>query len=739
MIKRIDSLRDFGIFRNFRWNGQVALPEFKRLNLIYGWNYSGKTTLSRVFQSLEQKSQGANHPTGTFKVVLEDGSEIESPNLQQSPPVRVFNRDFINNNFKQEHTAPAVFILGAENDALKNRRVQLEARKRKLTGIATKLETVRRENVQRLDELGTNRARDIANLLGDRNFRRPNLEQRINEVRRAFLTFILREEDAQAKLSTLRSGSEYSVLSSIPANLPDLSVVSEEVGDLLNQTASNNAIERLKGNPDLENWVRQGLILHKEQTICEFCRSPLNDTRLVELRAHFSTEYEILIGQLREKIAQIRALDLNPTIHDEMRLLSEFRPEFAGATAKFIEWLQWTTECRNQLIAALERKQKAIESREVWHDDISRAKEGLAIIHSLNDVIERHNRTISHLDDAKKDAKTALERHYAAQHFQDNGVEPKEDEIKGIGERINHCGRLNILIDDGIRVIELKIRQSSIAASKLNELLNYLLLGSNIEVANLGDVEFEFRRNGSVANNLSEGEKTAVCFAYFLTSLESNGASVNQTIIFVDDPISSLDSNHVYAVYALLAEKLETCRQLFVSTHNSEFFNLLKGRWLDRRSGRDKLCSFYYVSRILQPDRSIEGQLSELPKLLRKFKSEYEFVFSQLYAFKQAQNPTENDAYNAPNLLRKFLEAYLGFQKPDISAWYEKLDLLLDSPAERKEIHKFADDASHLQTLNRSLQFPSFVASSQRCVQIIIEALRIKDQRHYDSLVSVVT
>ena len=47
-----------------------------------------------------------------------------------------------------------------------------------------------------------------------------------------------------------------------------------------------------------------------------------------------------------------------------------------------------------------------------------------------------------------------------------------------------------------------------------------------------------------------------VTFAYFLATLENNGASLNQTIVFIDDPISSLDSNHIYAIYALITKKL---------------------------------------------------------------------------------------------------------------------------------------------------------------------------------------
>ena len=53
MIRKILKLKNFGIFRDFIW--KTELSDFKKFNLIYGWNKSGKTTISRVFASCEKK------------------------------------------------------------------------------------------------------------------------------------------------------------------------------------------------------------------------------------------------------------------------------------------------------------------------------------------------------------------------------------------------------------------------------------------------------------------------------------------------------------------------------------------------------------------------------------------------------------------------------------------------------------------------------------------------------------
>ena len=51
MFTKID-IKKFGLFKDFRWPND--LMEFERVNVIYGRNYSGKTTLSRIFDCIAQ-------------------------------------------------------------------------------------------------------------------------------------------------------------------------------------------------------------------------------------------------------------------------------------------------------------------------------------------------------------------------------------------------------------------------------------------------------------------------------------------------------------------------------------------------------------------------------------------------------------------------------------------------------------------------------------------------------------
>lgn len=738
MIQKIALLSDFGIYRNFQGNG---LPPFAKFNLIYGWNYSGKTTLSRLFKILEEPGRASHWPTSSFEILLNDGSCVTQSSLSTiTPPLtRVFNREFVVSNFAQEHTAPEVFILGEGNVKLRQQLKRLNRHQEQVLKLKAKFESRVRQSEQEINTLGTDKARDAGNMLGDRNFRRPDLIRRVNEVRKDFNTSILCDADVTAKLQIHRTTSAWTVLNPIQTAFPDLVARAASIAALLGRTASNRAIERLKSDPNLENWVRSGLTVHQDKQVCEFCGSPISEGRLELLKRHFSEEYETLVRALKKKITDSKNLRLSVPLPDERDFAPDLKTDFTELRGLVLDWEAWAAQLQKREVDALNQKLTQIEAELTWEPDLSRAGAVNSLYQQINDLIQRHNNAANNLARSKTDAKVALEKHFAALLLRDSDLSGKESRIAAARSRVNDAAELLRRIGTQIATVEIQVSQQSIAATRLNELLRFLLAGNNIEVTSAGDGLFKFSRDGVAATNLSDGEKTAISFAYFLISLEGNGSVLADTIVFIDDPISSLDSNHIYAVYALLVENLAGCRQLFLSTHNSELFNLLKDHWFKARKqyANTQDASAYYVNRTLDGNARWMAALEDLPVLLRKYKSEYHFVFSQLHTFANAQAPSLHEAYTAPNLLRKFLEAYLGFRKPCVSKWSNKLDLLFETREEQREIQKFADDASHLQGVSRALQQPNFITSAQSCVGKVIAGLKARDFDHYCSLCKV--
>ena len=738
MIVKINSLTSFGNYRQFQWGNNAV---FAKRNLIYGWNYSGKTTLSRLFQVLADRNNLQKFPSCKFEVELQDGSKLTQANFTSNPSVKVFNRDFIQQNFQQEHKAPAVFIVGGNAIHLRKRIARLNTHEAKTRAIESGLITNQARLKKELDSIGTSHASSIATLTGDKTYNRPKLLADIAQIRANPSASLLNDPELQAKVSLLRTTQAWEDISLVTSSPVQLKTLRSNVENTLQRTASNEAITKLKENRELESWIRTGLAHHRDSTQCEFCGSEITDDRLAALQKHFSKAYEALTSEVANQLTVLEGSQVQVILPDERDLMPNLREQFLGLKATLNTWVIWANGVIDELITLARRKQLALESQFNCVSDTSREPDAMQVIADINALIKTHNQRRLQIHTEKNAAKTAIERHHAAACFQTENILAKENALAGIEVDVTRTKNLLTAIAGKKSAIETLVQQKSIAAKMINETIEFLLPDNNISVAEVPGGSFEFRRDKVPASNLSDGEKTAITFAYFLTTLENNGASLGQGTVFIDDPISSLDSNHIYAIYALITKRLDSCQQIFVSTHSSELYTLLKDAWFDTRqhfANRRNESSAYYTRRFLDANQNWHSTIEDLPVLLRKYKSEYQFVFEQLHAFSNSASASLHEAYTAPNLLRKFLEAYLGFKKPCVSQWSKKLDLLFDTDVEQTEIQKFSDDASHLQSLNRTLQQPDFVTNAQNIVKKVIQALKTKDLQHYTSMCNVI-
>ncbi len=77
MLEKLD-IANFGSFNGFEWDTDVREPNggvgrFKKLNILYGRNYSGKTTLSRIFRSFEVGQILPRYDNPSFKIKTATG------------------------------------------------------------------------------------------------------------------------------------------------------------------------------------------------------------------------------------------------------------------------------------------------------------------------------------------------------------------------------------------------------------------------------------------------------------------------------------------------------------------------------------------------------------------------------------------------------------------------------------------------------------------------------------------
>jgi len=295
----------------------------------------------------------------------------------------------------------------------------------------------------------------------------------------------------------------------------------------------------------------------------------------------------------------------------------------------------------------------------------------------------------------------------------------------------------DILIE--IKQIEKEIEERRQPADELNaELHSYL--GRDELSFEIKENGFQIVRNGDVAENLSEGEKTAIAFLYFLKSLKDKSFSLKDGIVVIDDPVSSLDTNALYHAFGFMQEKTREAGQLFILTHNHAFFRLVKN-WFKHLPGQRKksanqrpACFYMLCSSRDNANRVIS--ITELDKLLHQYESEYHYLFSLVYkaANNFSVNPFE-EYYHLPNIARRLLEAFLAFRLPQQTGeLYNKLNDVDFDTAKKTRILRFVHTYSHSGQIADPEHDPSVLVETQQVLKDLLDLIEHEDERHYTQM-----
>jgi len=726
MIERINKIKNFGLFKDLKWSSNI--PNFSQLNLIYGWNYSGKTTLSRIFRCVELKVLHSDFQNAEFELTDDQNNKIIQHKLGELPyQFRVFNSDFVEENLHWDsQEAEPIFILGKEDIELQK---QIELIKQEITKLSDENKNKEKEisNLNTdLENKLTSKARELDRIKPpyDKRKLRSSLEK-IKSDPEKYLS-----EEAVQELLEILIASHKDKLSEIPIEtLPQNKKA--EIEGILDRTVISQTIERLKNNSELNDWVRKGLDLHKGKERCEFCGSPLPENLLEEYEKHFSEEYENLMSELNMLIEDLGKYKISISFPDEKRLCPQLETEYKDIKVKFEQCINKYNENIGKLIELLREKIKnpfkKLAERLIRPDGdcINENCE------KLNDVFGKHNSISDNFKNEQEKAFEKLELHYACEFNQENKYFDTLKRLKKLKQEIIQESEDIEKKEEEISKIESQLSDIAKAADKINQYLRSMFGKEHIKIEATDENRFKILRNGSNAKNLSSGEKTAIAFSYFLTRLEDKNTDVSNAIVFIDDPISSLDSNHLYNTFSLIQAKLINCHQLFVSTHNLEFFNLIKG-WFKNVKGHKDKCRFYLNERITKNGDEV-SDIRELHRTLLKYKSEYHFLFYKIKSF--ADNPSTDyeNLYQLPNIIRRFLEAFIGFK---YSAGLDELQKIIDNESDRIKVNSFVQEFSHQRDLNRSLRFYD-TNECKTIVDIVLKAVESKDIEHYKTLENV--
>ncbi|MCF0049570.1 AAA family ATPase [Dyadobacter sp. LJ53] len=786
MITKISSIKNLAVFDNFTWDTSVIdgtqIREFKEFNIIYGRNYSGKTTLSRIFRALETGQISSKYDNPEFTVFIKGEADANQNNLTaHSKTIRVFNEDFVRENLKfianPDDDIESFAILGNDNALIEADITQLEVElgtddPENTTGLFEKLKASTSLYTQKKAAFDTAKtyidkiletkatARDTGikynfERFGDQNYNRAKLLQDIAKVQKS--EFSLFSSSKYTELEQLISEKVAGDITQ--ARTPDLKIseFNDKVTELLQRKIGHTGkIDDLIKDAILNKWVKEGKTLHHDREKCAFCNHEIDAERWKELENHFDEEFDRLendIASLIQSINDERTALGSLTLINSEKYYSKFRLKASSLTKFFTHYVEKYLDQLAYLTQQLEHRQQD-PMKELNFMRATDYSSRLLWIYQLQDKLRKSSNIYS--------SKLINDQKHAKDHLRYKDVHEfietikYSDAIKSLETQEKEAGTEKLNSDDIKREIKNKKDQISEkkrqlndeekGAIKVNEYLNNFFghdflklkaVDKKDEDGQSKSIRFEIIRDSKKAHHLSEGECSLIAFCYFMAKLDDINTKGTKPVIWIDDPISSLDGNHIFFIYSLINTEIVAksfSEQLFISTHNLDFLKYLK-----RLPGADTTKETKTKFRHLVVQRHNKtSSIQLMPSFLREYITEFNFLFAQIH--KCANLLTVDDQnhgvyYNFGNNARKFLEVFLYYKYPDSSSEKEKMLKFFGGeslPAILTD--RINNEYSHLCGVLERGGLPIEVPEMNSTANLILERIKTLDNEQYESL-----
>ncbi len=790
-IKKIDSIKNFAVFQDFQWSSSVKdggnnIAEFKKINIIYGRNYSGKTTLSRIFRALETGSISDKYSSPEFQLSLDGGSKATQNSLNtHGQVVRVFNEDFVRDNLHfivdDEQAIKSFAILGEDNtkfeEEIKKHEAELGS-KEDNSGLLGKLfcteekskeaQKSHRDKSQELEE----KLRDKANkpgtgikhnkLFGDANYNVSKIKSDITTITKDTYSPLTDEQVGELH-KLLREEPKPEIPESQSLNLQHTAITSKAIELIGKKIQAAYPIQELLNDAALATWVRTGREHHQDKREkCAFCGGDLPPDLWEKLDKHFNQESEELRQALDNLLGMIeREQSRVPN------LLKIKNSDFYSNFTKELDSLTEKLSTQSALYcASLNSIKEQVKKRK---DDIFTPRtfdERESVSDALNDIRDsfeqlryESNQFTTSLAADQSNARAALRFHEVHTFINDIKYKDECTAVDTLNKAMGKAEEVKNTIKKKVdakrtKIGELKaqLKDESKGADRVNDYLNNFFGHQSLSLKAIeklpGDASsgyrFEVTRNGKKAFHLSEGECSLIAFCYFMAKLEDIETKGNQPIIWIDDPISSLDANHIFFVYSLINAEIvkpekfkdseeekerDRFKQLFISTHNLDFLKYLKR--LPGALNKNK-SQYFIITRFNQ-----HSDIILMPKYLKDYVTEFNFLFHQIYKCANAQ--IECDAnhdcyYNFANNARKFLEAFLYYKYPNAADKDDKLARFFGDDALAASLtDRINNEFSHLSGVFERSILPIDVPEMKTTANFILRKIKEKDPDQYSA------
>ncbi|MCI2244569.1 AAA family ATPase [Xanthomonas sp. PPL568] len=635
----------------FRSPAKISIE--KKINLFYGLNGTGKTTICRYLREpgLPEYHQCSIKTSQKFKTY-------------------VYNNDFVRENFYESDTLKGIFSLSKENK-------EAEQKIAKAKTLRSEASNSRLAAAERLNSHASRKARCTADAHesvwdiktrysgGDRVLEfclegvKGKKESLFNKLIATPLIdspdYTIEDLKSEAQALTKQDAKSESEFSLIDADFYEIETdpifTKVIVG---NQESTVAALIETLSNSD---WVRLGMEYLNppggSPTQCPFCQQNTVTANLIDqLNRFFDDSYVKSLDRIEElkkgyhsavdKLPKDEAINSNAFSSDDLRLnLEKLRTHAHENKSRLASKV-----LNPSRVIALEYSNKIVE------DINAELRRINALIREHNNKISNKHQALTHIKDKfwsvmRFNYKQMISKyHQDVSNFQKN-IDATQKEIDEHDKVIDACSleieqaqKETINIDEAITKINISLLNLGIDdffIEKHNEQLYHLSRKSELKA-------------GGKFSTLSEGEKMIITLLYFFELCKGKTGADDTTeekVVVFDDPISSLSHLYVFNIGQLLKENFfnnDSARQVFVFTHSLYFFYELTDPNHNRRKEKQSLFRIY---------KSSTGSHVDTMR--------YEEIQNDYQAYWQVVNDEDQHPALVANCMRNIIEYFFNF------------------------------------------------------------------------------
>lgn len=411
----------------------------------------------------------------------------------------------------------------------------------------------------------------------------------------------------------------------------------------------------------LENgdWIKEGveyldLLQESNDETCPFCQQKTITASVSEaIRGYFDESYENSINELKrfkqryadsvQKISGISSYDGNPFLIEKSGELSARHDLLIDLVRRNIDRID--AKIRNP------SQDQSLEDSSVLLEAVNE------VIRSVNEKVSEHNKKI---DNKKQELQAIKTNFWQLMRWDYDQTISSFNKLKAEYDKFAQemSKRLDGLVADisSARVKIGEIQKTTVNVDAAIDNINAKLVGLGIESfsvvkykENLYRIIRSEDQDGDF-HSLSEGEKTVISFLYFVERCRGKTSatdSASKKIVVIDDPISSLSHVYVFNVGHMIKTEIFNSMQfdqVFVLTHSLYFFYELTDTNHKRRKEWQKLFRL--------TKNSSGSRIAEMA---------YEEVQNDYQAYWGIVKDSQQPSALIANCMRNIVEYFFGF------------------------------------------------------------------------------